>query len=64
VSGETSNGEDIDINRLQLGGGWFMTNNVLAKVEYVNQNYDGFATDNILHEGEFSGLMLEAVISF
>lgn len=64
VSGETGSGEDIDINRLQLGGGWFMTKNILAKVEYVSQTYDGFATDNILHEGKFSGLMLEAVISF
>ncbi|MDI3521446.1 MAG: hypothetical protein PWQ17_1186 [Anaerophaga sp.] len=64
VSGETINGEDVDINRLQLGGGWFMTKNILAKAEYVSQTYDGFATDNILHEGEFNGLMLEAVISF
>ncbi|MGQ1891130.1 hypothetical protein ACT29H_11885 [Thermophagus sp. OGC60D27] len=64
VSGETNTGDDVDIKRLQLGGGWFMTNNILAKLEYVNQTYDGFPSDNILHEGKFNGLILEAVISF
>ncbi|PWE00787.1 hypothetical protein [Marinilabilia rubra] len=64
VSGELASGEDVDISRLQLGGGWFMTKNILAKLEYVNQTYDGFPSDDILNEGKFSGLMLEAAISF
>lgn len=64
VSGEIIGGHDVDINRFNLAAGWFMTKNVLAKVEYVNQKYKGFPTDNILNGGKFDGLMLEAIISF
>lgn len=64
VSGEEAGGNEVDISRFQMGAGWFMTNNILAKVEYVSQSYDGFDNDNILHEGKFNGLMLEAAISF
>ncbi|MCM4173281.1 hypothetical protein DHD32_17540 [Arenibacter sp. TNZ] len=64
VNAEESTGDDIDISRFQLGAGWFMTKNILAKVEYVNQQYDDFPTTSILNDGEFKGLMLEAVISF
>jgi hypothetical protein len=64
VGGETAAGQDVDINRTQLSGGLFMTKNILAKVEYVSQSYDGFASDNILHEGKFNGILLEAAISF
>ncbi|GGD91607.1 hypothetical protein [Planktosalinus lacus] len=65
VSGELlGSGEDIDITRVNFGGGWFMTKNVLAKIEYVNQTYDGFATGDRFDEGKFNGLMIEAVISF
>lgn len=55
---------DVTIDRFQLGAGWFMTKNILAKLEYVNQQYDGFATGSILDEGQFDGLVVEAVISF
>ena len=42
-----------------------MTDNVLTKVEYVNQSYSGAAFDGGMFQGaEFSGLMIEAVISF
>ncbi len=64
VEGEEANGNDIDIDRTQLSAGWFMTKNILAKVEYVNQNYNGFNPETIFHEGQFNGLMLEAAISF
>ncbi|MCF1192075.1 hypothetical protein LRR18_10815 [Mangrovimonas sp. AS39] len=64
VSSEISSNNDIDINRVQLSAGWFLTKNILAKVEYVNQKYDGYPTDNVLYEGKFNGLMAEAVISF
>lgn len=64
VSGEEATGNDIDISRFQLGGGWFMTKNILAKVEYVNQQYDGFDAGTRFHEGQFNGLMVEAAISF
>lgn len=64
VSAEEATGEDIDITRFNLGGGWFLTKNILAKVEYVNQKYDGFATASIYDGGKFNGFVAEAIISF
>jgi hypothetical protein len=64
LDGELASGEDIDISRYNLAAGWFMTRNILAKVEYVNQEYNGFAPTDILHEGSFNGIMFEAAISF
>lgn len=63
VSSEQSFG-DADIDRFQLSAGYFLTKNVLAKLEYVAQSYDGYPSDNVLYEGKFNGLMFEAVISF
>jgi hypothetical protein len=63
VSGEEMNGDDIDIARFNIGGGWFMTPNVLTKLEYVKQTYDGFSNPTYAG-GEFSGVMIEAVVSF
>lgn len=64
VTGETNVGDDIEITRFNIGGGWFMTKNILTKVEYVSQTYDGFNDNSIFHKGKFSGFMIEAVISF
>lgn len=64
VDGELVGGTDVDISRFNVGAGWFMTKNVLAKLEYVSQKYNDFPTDNILNGGKFDGVMVEAVISF
>ncbi|NIK92770.1 hypothetical protein GZ212_11460 [Mangrovimonas sp. CR14] len=64
VKGELANGTEPDINRTQLSAGWFMTKNILAKVEYVNQKYDGYDNTSILYDGQFNGVVVEAVISF
>lgn len=64
IDGEMLGGTDIDISRFNLAAGWFMTKNVLAKLEYVNQKYGGFPSNDLKHEGKFDGLMLEAIISF
>ena len=67
VNGEAvEDGPEQDINRYNVGGGWFLTNNVLAKAEYVNSSYTGagFAGDVRYAGAEFSGFVLEAVISF
>lgn len=64
VNGEMASGQDIKVDRFNIGGGWFMTKNILVKAEYVNQKYDGYAQNNILHGGKFDGYVLEAVISF
>jgi hypothetical protein len=55
---------DVGANRWQVGGGWFLTPNVLAKVEYVNQKYFGYPASNIKNGGAFNGMMLEGVIAF
>jgi hypothetical protein len=62
VSGEQPSGDEIDISRINIGGGWFMTENVMTKLEYVTQSYDGFTGDYA--GAEFSGIMIEAVVSF
>ncbi|WP_086478447.1 MULTISPECIES: hypothetical protein [Arenibacter] len=64
VNAEEISGDEIDISRFQLGAGWFMTKNILAKLEYVNHQYSDFPTTSIFNDGEFKGLMVEAVISF
>lgn len=66
VSGEAvDNAATQEINRLNIGGGWFMTDNVLTKLEYVSQNYEDDGWNTTVYQGaEFSGIMLEAVISF
>lgn len=64
-----ANTQNIQINRFEAAAGWFMTKNILAKLEYVDQNYKNFAqfngtTPNDLFGGSFKGLMFEAVILF
>lgn len=69
----TVSGEDYDnagerkINRLNVGGGWFVTPNVLTKVEYVTQKYNesaAWGTASPLYGGKFKGVMVEATIGF
>jgi len=64
VNSDDPSGSEVTIDRFQLGGGVFLTKNILAKIEYVNQQYDGYDTTSIFSEGEFKGVLLEAVISF
>ncbi len=63
VSGELNTGDDVTIDRFNIGGGWFLTKNILAKVEYMKQTYSDFPV-GIYEDGEFNGFMVEAVISF
>ncbi len=66
VSGEFSDAAPTyEVDRINIGGGWFLTDNVLTKLEYVKQTYGGdFTTGGSLQDGEFSGVMIEAVIAF
>ncbi|WP_220628151.1 hypothetical protein [Confluentibacter sediminis] len=71
VSGKLANADanDISINRFETSVGWFMTNNILAKLAYINQDYKDFSqytggNPEDLYGGNFKGLMFEAVISF
>ena len=60
------------IDRVNVGGGWFLTKNTLVKLEYVmqqyNENFKGTwgnpdAPTNLTN-GKFNGFVLESVISF
>ncbi|RFN60250.1 hypothetical protein [Marixanthomonas ophiurae] len=64
VEGELLGGTEVDITRFNLSAGWFMTKNILAKVEYVNQEYGGFEESDIRNGGKFNGAVVEAIISF
>jgi hypothetical protein len=56
---------NIGISRLAIAGGWYVTKNIMAKVEYANQKYSGVPNVNYILNGyEFNGLSAEAVISF
>jgi hypothetical protein len=61
VAGGTS---DVTIDRTEIGGGWFLTSNLEAKAEYVQQNYRDYPVTDIHHDGKFHGAMFEAVVSF
>lgn len=66
VSGEQVDGAPTqEIQRINVGGGWFLTRNVLAKVEYVTNEYSGDGWNgSIFQNGKFDGVMVEAVINF
>lgn len=54
----------IDINRLSIAGGWFITNNVLLKAEYVKQEYNGYPDTERFYQGKFDGIVIQGAISF
>jgi len=66
VSGEAFDGaESRTINRTNIGAGWFLTNNIMTKVEYVTSSYDGDGFSGTKLQGaEFNGLVIEAAVSF
>ena len=71
VSGKLTNtdADAVSINRVELGGGWFMTKNILAKLAYVSQSYKDYSqftasNPNDLYGGKFNGFMFESVITF
>ena len=66
VSGKMreSHADNLEISRINIGGGWFISKNVLAKIEYVKQNYNGDAWIGRFAGAEFKGVNFEAVIGF
>jgi hypothetical protein len=51
-----------NISRYQIGGGWFVTKNLLAKGEWVNQDYSGFT--DIRQGALFKGFMFSGAVNF
>lgn len=65
------NASDGRVDRIQIGGGLWLTRNLLMKLEYVDQKYDGFAVGQIVNNGiqawrnpSFSGVISEVSFSF
>ncbi|HVX41026.1 MAG TPA: hypothetical protein VHB25_15770 [Gemmatimonadaceae bacterium] len=55
---------DQDVKRYQIGGGWFVTPNILAKAEWINQKYNDFPSTDIRSGGQFKGFMVSGVVGF
>ncbi|MDB4874114.1 MAG: hypothetical protein JWM41_560 [Gemmatimonadetes bacterium] len=66
LSGELipNRGDTQSVTRYQLGGGWFVTPNVLAKLEWVHQKYMDFPITDIRHGGAFKGFMAGGTVAF
>ena len=56
--------DKVSVDRYQLGGGWFLTPNVMLKAEWVNQKYNDFPVADIRSGGKFKGYVLEGVVAF
>ena len=63
-----SNGK---VGRIQIGGGLWLTKNMLVKAEWVDQKYRGFATGDVVNNGvaawrnpEFKGIVSEVSFAF
>lgn len=68
LAGKASDGS---VNRIQVGGGLWLTRNLLVKAEYVTQKYSGFAEGDVVNNGiqawrdpAFSGVITEVSFSF
>lgn len=75
VSGKLANADakKVTVDKFEASAGWFMTKNILAKLNYVNQKYKDYsqftgdpATGNLnnFYGGKFEGLVFEATIAF
>ena len=65
VNGELANmPADINVQRSQIGGGWYVTPNVLSKIEFVNQRYNNYPTTDLRNGGKFQGFMVEGAVAF
>lgn len=55
---------DVKIERTAIAAGWFITQNILLKAEYVTQKYKDFPATDIRYNGKFEGWVLEGIIGF
>ncbi|MFO7853510.1 MAG: hypothetical protein ACQERS_08245 [Bacteroidota bacterium] len=56
------NKQQMSVKRLQAAAGWHLTDNILVKAEYIDQDYSGFTEYG--SDAGFKGLMIEAAVSF
>jgi len=55
---------EVSVDRVQASAGWYLTQSLLLKGEYVTQKYNDFPTTDIRNGGKFNGFVMEAVVSF
>jgi hypothetical protein len=60
----TVSNPDVDVTRLNAGGGWFILPTLLLKGELVTQEYKGFNALDIRNGGKWRGFVIEAATSF
>lgn len=51
-------------NRASFSGGWFITPNLMSKVELVQQKYLDFIPSDIRNGGKFNGFMISGAVAF
>ena len=56
--------DDVTVDRIAVSAGWYVTKNIMAKAEYVTQNYKGFNASDIRNGGNFEGLAVQAIVGF
>lgn len=54
----------VTVNRVEASLGWYLTQSVSMKFEYVSQQYNDYNTLNILNGGAFNGVVGEADVAF
>ncbi|MCB0669521.1 MAG: hypothetical protein KDC80_27040, partial [Saprospiraceae bacterium] len=62
LPGEETN--KVSVDRVNIGAGWYLTNNILTKIEYVSQNYNDYPTQMNENGAKFHGINIEAVVAF
>jgi len=55
---------DMKVDRVAFGAGWFLTKNVMLKGEYVTQQYKDLPTADYRDGGKFNGYVIQAVVGF
>ena len=56
--------QDVTVDRTQFGAGWFVTQTVLLKTEWMQQLYKDFPVADIRNGGKIKGFMVEGVVAF
>jgi hypothetical protein len=62
--GQAPSWSEVTVDRWQVGAGWFMTENIVVKGEYVTQSYEDYPAGTPQSGAEFDGVMVEGVVSF
>jgi hypothetical protein len=55
---------DVGASRWQVAAGWYITDNIVLKGEYITQRYNDYAPTHMLNGGKFHGFMIEGAVAF